>query len=32
MATHNNRDILMMPYEDLSDEDKDVISKAIKEF
>ena len=32
MATHNNRDILMMPYEDLLDEDKDVISKAIEEF
>jgi len=28
MATHNNRDILMVPYEDLPDEDKDVISKA----
>ena len=32
MATHNNRDILMVPYEDLPDEDKDVISKAIEEF
>ena len=32
MATHNNSDILMVPYEDLPDEDKDVISKAIEEF
>ena len=32
MATHNNRDILMVPYEDLPDEDKDVIRKAIEEF
>ena len=32
MATHNNNDILMVPYEDLPDEDKDVISKAIEEF
>ena len=32
MATHNKRDILMVPYEDLPDEDKDVISKAIEEF
>jgi len=32
MATHNNRDILMVPYEDLHDEDKDIISKAIEEF
>ena len=32
MATHNNRDILVVPYEDLPDEDKDVISKAIEEF
>ena len=32
MAVHNNKDILMVPYEDLSDEDKDVISKAIEEF
>ena len=32
MAAHNNRDILMVPYEDLPDEDKDVISKAIEEF
>ena len=32
MATHNNRDILIVPYEDLPDEDKDVMSKAIEEF
>ena len=32
MATHNNSDILMIPYEDLPDKDKDVISKAIEEF
>ena len=32
MATHYNSDILMVPYEDLPDEDKDVISKAIEEF
>ena len=32
MAAHNNRDILMVPYEDLPDEDKDIISNAIKEF
>ena len=32
MATYNNSDILMVPYEDLPDEDKDVISKAIEEF
>ena len=32
MAAHNNRDILIVPYEDLPDEDKDVISKAIEEF
>ena len=32
MATYNNRDILMVLYEDLPDEDKDVISKAIEEF
>ena len=29
---HHNNDILMVPYEDLPDEDKDVISKAIEEF
>ena len=32
MATYNNNDILMVPYEDLPGEDKDVISKAIEEF
>ena len=32
MATYNNNDILMVPYEDLPDKDKDVISKAIEEF
>ena len=32
MAIHNNNDILMVPYEDLPDEDKDVISKGIEEF
>ena len=32
MVAHNNPDILMLPYEDLPDEDKDVISKAIEEF
>ena len=32
MAPHNNRDILIVPYEDLPDEDKDVIGKAIEEF
>ena len=32
MAAHNNKDILMVPYEDLPDEDKYVISKAIEEF
>ena len=30
MVAHNNRDILMVPYEDLPNEDKDVISKAIE--
>ena len=32
MAAHNNRHILIVPYEDIPDEDKDVISKAIEEF
>jgi hypothetical protein len=32
MVVHNNKDILMVPYEDLPDEDKDIISKAIQEF
>ena len=29
MVVHNNKDILMVPYEDLPDEDKDVNGKAI---
>ena len=32
MATYNNNGIIMVPYEDLSDGDEDVISKAIEEF
>ena len=32
MVTYNNSDILMVPYEDLPNEDKDVIRKAIEEF
>ena len=32
MAVHNNKDILMVPYEDLPAGDKDVIGKAIEEF
>ena len=32
MAAYNNSDILMVPYRDLPDEDKDIISKAIEEF
>ena len=32
MATYNNNDILMVPYEDLPDGDKDVINIAIEEF
>ena len=32
MVVQNNKDILMVPYEDLPDEDKDVIGKAIEEF
>ena len=32
MAVHNNKDILMLHYEDLPDGDKDVIGKATKEF
>ena len=32
MVAHNNRDILIVPYEDLPDEDKEVIGKAIEEF
>jgi hypothetical protein len=32
MAIYNNKDILMVAYEDLPDEDKDVINKAMVEF
>jgi hypothetical protein len=32
MVAHNNKDILLVPYEDLPDEDKDITSKAIEEF
>ena len=32
MAVHNNKDILMLHYEDLPGGDKDVIDKAIEEF
>ena len=32
MVAYNNNDIHMVPYEDLPDGDKDVISKAIEEF
>ena len=32
MVAYNNNDILMVPYKDLPDGDKDVISKAIEEF
>jgi hypothetical protein len=32
MAAHNNKDILMVPYEDLPDKDKDIIRKPIGEF
>ena len=32
IAFHNNRDILIVPYEDLPDEDKDVIGKTIEKF
>ena len=32
MAVHNNKDILMVHYEDIPDGDKGVISKAIEEF
>ena len=32
MAVHKNKDILMVPYENLPGEDKDVIGKTIKEF
>ena len=32
MVDYNNNGILMVPYEDLPDGDKDVIGKAIEEF
>ena len=32
MAVHNNDDILMVHYEDLPDEDRDTINKAMEEF
>ena len=32
MAAYNNSDIFIVPYEDLPDEDRNVISKAIEEF
>ena len=32
MVAYNNNEILMLPYEDLPDGDKDVINKAIEEF
>ena len=32
MAVRNNKDILMVPYEDLPAKDKDVSGKAIEEF
>ena len=32
LVAHNNRAILIVPYEDLPDDDKDVIGKAIEEF
>jgi hypothetical protein len=32
MVVYNNKDILMLPYEDLPDEDKDIINKAMVEF
>ena len=32
MAVQNNNDILMLHYEDLPDEDKGIISKAIEDF
>ena len=32
MVAHNNRDILIVPYKDLADEDRDIIGKAIEEF
>jgi hypothetical protein len=32
MEVYNNKDILMVAYEDLSNEDKDIINKAMVEF
>ena len=32
MATYNNNDILMVPYEDLPDEDKDIISRVLEQM
>ena len=32
MVVHNNKDIIMVSYEDLPAKDKDVIGKAIEEF
>ena len=32
MVAYNNNDILMIPYEDLPNGDKDVIGKAIEKF
>ena len=32
MVAYNNNEILMVPYEDLPNGDKDIISKAIEEF
>jgi hypothetical protein len=32
MAVYNNKDILMVAYEDLPDEDKDIINKAMVKF
>ena len=32
MVAYNNNDILMVPYEDLPDGDKGVITKAMEEF
>ena len=32
MVAYNNNDILMVPYKDLPDGDKDVIRKGIEEF
>jgi len=32
IATYNNNDILMVPYEDLPDGDRDDINKVIEEF